>query len=142
MTSSQHDDERESMHTLDSYDEIDTAAHPEGSLKNRAACWLGFQVFFFYVWGVNSLWESGIPWFLFWWLVLSSLAYLVIDSLWGYSEAEMQRKEEKSVVLKCTHCGARYTYLESSVDSADNSVECQNCAKRFHIDTWKDSQDY
>jgi DNA-directed RNA polymerase subunit RPC12/RpoP len=137
-----HDDERQPIHSPDAYDAIDELPFAREPLKSRVTCWLGFQVVFFSMWGIHLLWESGVSWFLFWWLLLSSLAYMVIDGLWGYSEAEIQRKEEKSAVLKCTHCSARYTYLESSVDSSDNSVECQNCAKRFHIDAWKDIQNY
>jgi len=57
-------------------------------------------------------------------------------------EVETDQERPELARLRCTHCGAEYMYPESNVDTADYSVECQNCAKRFQVDMWKDIQSY
>lgn len=138
MISSNHDDERQVQSSLGTNTDKDRTPRYSFSLWEWTAFWLILQLVFFILWGIEIFWNSGILWLSFAWLMFNVFGYLCIDILNGYYEAGAKREERKLVSLECTHCGALYAYPESSVDSTDSSVECQNCAKRFQVDTWKD----
>jgi predicted Zn finger-like uncharacterized protein len=69
-----------------------------------------------------------LPVLLFWWVIRQSRQdNTPLTTV--YTHTRGRDPDDQGIVLRCTNCELSYRYFMSAIESADESVACQNCGK-------------